>query len=968
MIGFFLKRPVTLFSVYAIIAVLGIASLKKIPIELLPDVEYPGISITISWEGASPEAVEKNITIPVEEIAEKLPGIRHVESISERGYSRVNIEFGTNTDMDYVKVLLTGMLSMIDLPEGSSSPNIVENVPEEFKRGVPFVISVSGPYSIDKISEVAERIGEKLSRVKGVKKARVYGGVKRVLNIRVKNPLYTPYKIYSTLKKSDLPAGKVEMNGRLLSIEIKTSFSPDKFFVDGIPIKKIADVWWDYRSPEILSRVNGEPEITINIEKRKDAGLLDTSRNLRREIKKLNLPEGMNVKLTHDDAEEIRKAIVQVLLLGIIGMFGVSIIFVITMRGLYPASVFFLTMVFSSLLDIILMFFSGLSLNILTLSGIMLGFGLVVDNSIIVMENILRLKEEKIEEPEKKGAGLVLLPVLASTLTTISVFLPFLFFQESSRVYYVPFALSSSYTLLSSVFVSFTLTPFLSKRIKPTFTYRPSGYMRILKGFIRRPLVPLIIWIILTGTGIYVFTNFVYKGEVWGFQEKNRLYVYIKLPSGSRRIETVSVAEKFEEEIKKSRVRCNFYTRIYPRYSFIEVDLENGGNGGFELKEKLENLAVRFANCRIVIYGLGPFFFTGSSGRTGLPELTIKGYDYYKLKQVAKRVEKKLYENPRIRNVDINFSWYGKQKEYVLMPGDMMPLYGISPYRGAEMLRENIKFLYPYRGRMELVHIFRDTLQTIEQLLSRVVSEGIQAGDIIDVKVDTTPGRIKRYDQEYTRDIAYEFRGPFKMAYEYKKAFLKAVELPEGFSISSYSFIPQQGILKKKEIVITILLALFLLMLILSSLYESYGKPLLILAILPITFAGVSYLYSISGINFETGAFVGLILLLGIAVNDGIVLIDHLSKGKRTLDDVVLRSGHRFRPIIITTLTTLAGFLPFTIIKTELPILSRLTLTCLGGLIFSTTGTLFILPGLYYLFLVVLKKNVKKNPGSVINK
>jgi len=249
------------------------------------------------------------------------------------------------------------------------------------------------------------------------------------------------------------------------------------------------------------------------------------------------------------------------------------------------------------------------------------------------------------------------------------------------------------------------------------------------------------------------------------------------------------------------------------------------------------------------------------------------------------------------------------------------------------------------------LRIFRDTLLSASEILNLPIRKGIRLNNIAKVYQRLSPGEIKRKNQEYEKIISYEYKGPVKMANNFKKAFVNATQMPEGFSLQAYTgFSEEDEGIGKKEIIITISLALFLSMAILSSLYESYTKPLLILFVIPVSFFGVSLIYCTTGINFDTSAFVGLILLTGIAVNDGIVLIDHLSRGrKQNIEDIIERTGHRFRPIIITTLTTLAGLLPFVFVKGNLEIFSKLSLSCIGGLMFSTLGSLTVLPIVYFI-------------------
>jgi len=964
MIGFFLKRRISLFSIYAIIFVLGITSLVNLPIELYPEVETPKLKITVYWNGISPETMEKEITRKIESAAFTMKGIKDVNSYSRRSQSEVTVEFERGIDLNYQEVLLKESLSLIDFPNGCSPPQIEQESPEEFESTkVPFIISVYGPYSIGRMGEIAEDIKGKLERTKGVKRVKLYGGERSFLNIKIIHPEITIFDIIEELSKKNLSGGEIESEGKKITITFDYAISPvdlENIIIKGQPLKEIAECSFVQTFPSYATRINGNPRITLNVEKREDAGLLEVSRRLRDNLKKSAFPPEVEVEFTEDEANEIRKAMKWIGLLGIISIIGVSLALFSTTRNKFSILIFFLTILFSSLLTIILLYFTKLSLNILTLSGIALGFGLVVDNSIIVMENILRLKEDRIIKAEEKGASKVFLPVIAATLTTISVYIPFLFLQENSRMYYIPFALSSTYTLLSSIFVSFTLTPFLTKKLQPKFSYKPQLYKNILRKLLNYKYLVLSFSLLLIGSGIYIFNNYVYKGELWGFNRPNSIYIGIRPPEGSNREEIIRIIERFEEEIKKDKEHEKFYTTISQQYSSIRINFSKITNEAYLLKEKLINIATDFANCRIYIIGLdGEPFFTGG-GIGVIPELSLRGYNYYHLIIAAEKIKNKLEQNPRIKNVDMNFSWYGHQKEYVITPNNLISLYGLTPAEALGELIQDVSFPFLLGNEMINLRIFRDTLLSASEILNLPVRKGIQLNNIAEVYHRVSPGEIKRKNQEYEKVISYEYRGPYKMANNFKKTFVNATHMPEGFSLQEYSFSEEEEGIGKKEIIITVCLALFLLMAILSSLYESYLKPLLILLVIPISFFGVSLIYFTTGINFDTSAFVGLILLTGIAVNDGIVLIDHLSRGKKQdIEDIIERAGHRFRPIIITTLTTLAGLLPFVFVKGDLEIFSKLSLSCIGGLVFSTLGSLAVLPIAY--FILFGKRNEKQN-------
>ncbi|MBN1150847.1 efflux RND transporter permease subunit [candidate division WOR-3 bacterium] len=953
MIEFFVKRPVTLFSVYAVISVLGIISLVNLPVELYPDTEYPTMSVSVNWQDASPELVEREITRKIESEVFRLQGVRNVSSRSSRGQSTIEIEFEGSVDVTYQKVLLTEALSGIEFPIDARAPEITERSPDEFESGYPVVLSVSGPYDLVEMGEKAREIEEKLERVDGVKNILVYGDPEKEIRVEIFDPRFSPFAVLSEFMKEDFSAGRIKEGGASIPLVVEEQKYPEMMFIYGRDLTKIALVRYGISDPYYLSRVNGNPVITLNIEKRNDIGLLEFSRNIRKAVEDLEVNGEVTVEFERDEADDIRENLKKIAILGIIALVGVSLSFIFTMKDFYSVFLFFLTIAFSTLLTFVCIYFSRLSLNVFTLSGIALGFGMVVDNSIIVLENILRHKEEGNENPVTAGAKEVFLPVIASTFTTIVVFVPFLFFQGTSRQLYVPFALSASFSLLSSIFVAFTLVPILSGRIKPKTAYRPKLYLRTLKGMfkLRWIIMPLAILLILAGA--WIFKENVRKGQPFRYGEEDRLYVRIFLPSGSDKSEVLKIAGDFEEEILEETGYEKLFTIILNNIILLEIDYEEPCQPAYALKEKLQRFAVNFANCRIVIIGMGDPFFTGGGGGGGFPQFSLKGYDYYRLNEYAEMVKQKLLQNPRIENVDLNVSFYGRgaQKEFIVSPNRAMPMQGFNPASVANALRKKVtSYLVTDEDRFVL-NIFTDSILRKEDLLSLRVQAGFELRDLCSLSEVTYPPHIERENQQYTKMIAYDYQGPYKQAEGFRQAFMSSVHLPEGFELGDVEFYMEEEGLKKKEIIIAIALSIFLLLAVLSSLYESLKKPLLILIVLPISFFGVALVYWLFKKEFDASAFVGLILLLGIAVNDGIVLIDHLTRGKKQdAQEIITRCGHRFRPIVITTLTTLLGLIPFVFSKQDIYVLSKLSISCTGGLVFSTLGSLFILPVFYYTF------------------
>ena len=952
MIKWFIDRPVSLFCVYSIIFLLGIISVLKIPVEYYPDVTYPVINITFYLSNASPETMERYVTQKVKGAVYKLDGIKSVKTYSYRGGCSIEATFERGTDMTYQRILLSETVGKLKLPKRISKPYVSEIIPNEIDKGHNYILYLSGPYSRKELGKYAEKLRAELSKVYGIRSIELGGILKPMLRIKLKSDEYSPSLISSKLMQNKFVAGMVNVSGRNMTVMCKRYNNIGDILIDGIPLKKIANIHMIYKEPDVINKINGKPQITINIDKQKGYNILELDKKIKRVISGFDLKKGMKIKIARDDADNIKKTIRNILLLGIIGILGVAIILFLFFRKYYIVFIFFLSILFSVLLTFSLFYFSKLSINALTMAGLALGFGMLVDNSIIVLENVMRMKENKIQNPELNGAKDVSLAIIASTLTTISVYVPFLYFQNSLRIYYKQFALSSAFALLSSIFVSLTLIPSLSRNITSAAEKNSLMFKAVLKRIIKFKWVVLAFFLLLFAASVYIFNYFVVKGNVLFFQSRNEIYVGIELPQGAQSKNLNSIVSEFEKIIGTDNDVKAFYTTIYKNNANIDIVFKKGNKSNFyNLKSYLENLSANYSNLRILILGAGEPFFISSGGDKSVAQMTLSGYNYFQLEEISQKIARELGENGRVQDVDYNFSWYSKQKEYILARRKDSPV--SSSIKNYDIVEKIIPKRIIYKNvnnKVLPIEIYTDSILSVKSLLDKRINENFYIREMANLSIKDIPFEIQSKNHEYRMNIGYTFRGPYQMAEDFKLSFLKSVNLPAGFKLEDYKWHEEKVGLSKKTILISIILSLFLLIAILSSLYESVGKSFIIILILPFSFIGIVLVYYLTKTSFDSSAFVGVILFSGIAVNDGIVLIDHLSKGKKqNLDEIAERSSHRVRPVIITSLTTIIALIPFLFLKSQGIMFSKLSLSTIGGLTFSTIGSLILIPIVYYM-------------------
>ncbi|MDW3229665.1 MAG: efflux RND transporter permease subunit, partial [Acidobacteriota bacterium] len=481
---FFVERPVATLMIYLALLALGFYSLFNISLELAPQEEFPQVDILATWSGASPEVMQTQVTSILEEAVLSVKGIRKITSTSEIGTSRLTIEFDPKINLEFANLALREAIgrSLTDLPYGVR-PVIEPYVPEDFQVRPFLTYTISGNYPLQTLRElVKDKLEIGLGAVNGVSQVEVTGGSD--LNIRVtlnetklRDLSIHPFMVATAINQ----ALEVYPSARVLKGQeeylLRVAWSP-KDLTDlkeiiishqgGLPIKlkDVADVRMEYAEISHLNRINGQPTIMLQVLKEKGKNTLKVAKEVKQrlEVVKKNLPQDLIFRVVDDESEEITKNLNQLYLLAVIIIALIFILIFIIIRKFTPSLLILSSVLFSAVISFVFIYLFKISLNMLTLGAMALGFGMFVDNSIVVFENILRLRESGVEPKEAaiQGSWQMITPVLASTLTTISVFFCFPFFQGRLRIYYLPLGIVMALALTTSLLVSFSLIPALS--------------------------------------------------------------------------------------------------------------------------------------------------------------------------------------------------------------------------------------------------------------------------------------------------------------------------------------------------------------------------------------------------------------------------------------------------------------------------------------------------------------------------
>ncbi|HEU4631730.1 MAG TPA: efflux RND transporter permease subunit [Gemmatimonadaceae bacterium] len=1042
MIRFAIRRPIAVSMLYLAAALLGVAAWRNIPIELLPDTSFPQLTVEASWQGASPETMEAFVTSPLEAAIQQVRGVEKVTSTSAeeqgQGTTTIEVEFARGTDMNFARMDMLERFAAIEdeLPPGVV-PAIGDYVPDEFReQRMPFLrYTITGPFTTEALRRYAdEKIAPDLRQVGGVADVRVFGGRARVLEIRLDEAALaahglTPMAVRSAVSALEFvtEAGTVSDGPILRSLAIRQrAGSADDIrdavlVADGGHVVRVRDVGTvhdTYEDPRSYYRIDGRPAVVFQVMKAVGVNTVAVADSVKAHVADLerSLLPGMRLILDGDESRDIRLQLTDLRsrsVLSALVIFAVLLVFLGSFRSVVIVCA---TIGFSVLIALNLMYFAGYSLNVLTLMGLAMGFGIMADTAIVVLENIYRRWRggEPAAVAAEEGAREVELAVVAGVATSLVVFVPFVYLQGELRLYYVPLAVVTALTQAASLLVAFTFIPAVGARLLkgsdqrsaasdqrnglgPASSGSPEGvtltadraslsarpfyvraYEHVVRGTLRFPWTTVLVATVLVGGSYYLFDKYVARGLVWGGSWGDRrsvLSIQIRQPRGEELARTDEIVRYFEQKLAPLPYVERFTSNVFPQSAQIVVtfpDSVERTDIPVALKEELTAESFGFGGAEVRVTGYGPSFYGGGSSP---PNYTIKilGYNYETVREIADGLAARLTRtSSRIRDVDVNASGgYTRDKatEIALtIDRDRLAMHDLTMRdvvnqvraavrgasgRGLGTLRiagEERDFVVKLEGYETF-----DVLALQELLLPTRSGTGVRLGDIATVAERETLGRVVREDQQYQRNVAYEFRGPAKLGNSVRDAVVAATELPDGYSIEAtqaWSFSDED----QRQLYGVLTLSLVLVFMVCAALFESVRQPVCVLLTVPMALIGVFGIFYLTRASFTREAVIGVIMMGGIVVNNSILLVDRVNQLRRErgvplVEALVQGSLQRVRPILMTSVSTVLGLLPLVLFSeyADQNIWNALGYALIGGLTSSTVLVLTVTPAIYLL-------------------
>jgi HAE1 family hydrophobic/amphiphilic exporter-1 len=1038
-----LKRPIAVSMIFLAMGLLGFLSWQRLPLELMPNLNYPQLTVITNCENVGPLEMESLVTKTVESALGTVSHTRQINSISREGISLVTLDFDWGTNMNYASLDVREKLDQIKdlLPKEATTPTIIRYDPNSLPV---MTLAVKGEKLgfEDLQNLVSDVVKRKLERVPGVASARLSGGQEREIRVAVRPGQLVAHKVPisslgDAIKDANLnfPGGKIVQHNQELRLRVVGEFKrPEDVSKVGLPrrldrqpgspafIREVATVQDTFKEDQSLARLNGKPSLILAIFKMADANTVQVVDQVKARVKELNQEyQGrLQIQVAQDQGRFIQQAVSQLeeaALLGGLLSFGVLFAFLASL----PSAMIIMTAIPISILTTFsLMYLAGISLNMMSLGGLALGVGMLVDNGVVVLENIRRHQEsgEAVSSVAiVQGADEVKMAVTASTLAHIVVFVPVIFVKGMAGQFLYQVGLTISFSLLISLGVALVLNPMLvSLKLPwlPTVRTRPElrgrwalilkerldqVYTRVLAGAMERRRLVLMAAFVLTALGVGILM--LLGRELLPSLDQREFLLRVSNPP-STTFETISGRLQSIEGLLLAHpgVQTVITQLGYnPKEQYEKVMEEKEPRVG-TLTVTLRPVKEYAPAAAAVVKELRPkidkipevrveYIFPQSIGlwlsqKPQLPELfTIQGPDLNILEKLSQEALARIKDVRGLTDLETSLRKEANESRVVL-DRERAAAFGLSVKEIGDALKTCIKgdvstqFRQADRDidiRVQLADAREQTLPDLQRV--SIYSKQLRAEIPLQAvaRIESGPGlmEIKRRNQE--RMVAIHGNAAGRSLGDCQEDIHRALRplvLPGGYTLMESGEAVEMGH-SFASLFWALLLSVLLVYMILAGQFESLVHPLIILFAVPFSLVGVALTLGITGWGISLGVFFGAIMLGGIVVNNSILLIDFTNtlrrRGYGLTEAVIQGSRARLRPIIMTTLTTSLGILPLALTRGEgAELRVPLALTVLGGLITSTFLTLVLVPLLYLwiedtLRKLGLKRSSETNPG-----
>ncbi|MBR7554142.1 efflux RND transporter permease subunit [Allobacillus sp. GCM10007491] len=1000
-----IKRPVGVIMIILAILALGFISFRNLSVDLFPEIDLPIAVVATSYDGAAPQEVEELVTKPIESSVSTIEGIEQVQAQSQPGSSLVMMMFSMDTNLDNALLNVRESVDSVSgfLPEGANSPSVLRFDPAQ----MPVMwIGLTGSDKAE-LQRVAENdIQPLFERQAGVGSVQIEGGESEEIQVQLDQQKLTQYGLNSQQvmqavqnANQSMSAGVIERGNQELQLRIPGEYesideiretqiqTPQQTF---IRLDDIATVERATVESNGLSMVSGEEAVVLSILKQTDANTVSVSDEIQAAIKKAekDLPEGIEAQIVFDNAEFIRMSInsvVQNLLLG--AAFAVLIL-LLFLKSFRATLVIGLSIPIAVISTFTLMYFTGETVNILTMGGLALGIGMMVDSAIVILEHIVTYRERgySMKEAARLGASEIAPAVIASTTTTLVVFLPIIFVEGIASEIFAPLALTVAFALIASLIASITLIPMLSSKLLSKAMQNTGRrywfdrlmdkviavYQKMLRGVLRFRKTSILGTLVLIVATLFLIPQL--GAAFIPEADQGQIEISVETPTGT----TLSTTREVVDEVNKIIDKDS--ELVESNYLSVGSEGQGGPMGGGsnvgsymiqlipsgERDETTEDVMKRWndqvedipgAEINVAVMGAGI--------SAGNPiQIQMTGPDFDTLKRLADETVAEISEVEGVHNAGTSAD-EGRPEMQINIDRNNAAELGMTydQVMGQVSMQLNGRVATQFRteGQELDVRVMtpeeqRSTIEDVENILIQTPTGAmVSLSSIASIDQEIGPASLTRQNQQRTITVSSEIldRDLASVTSDVESK-LANMHLPEGYD---YSIGGEAEDMAEAfgDLALALVFSIFLVYAVMAVQFENFLHPFVIMFALPTTIVGVILGLFVTGLPFSIPAFIGVIMLAGIVVNNAIVLVDYINilreKGQERFSAIMDAGASRLRPILMTSLTTILGMIPLSLGLGEGGEAQQpLAVVIIFGLLVSMFFTLLLIPIVYTFF------------------
>jgi len=1008
-----INRPVLVTMAIMVFIVFGVLAYFSLPINLMPDLKLPYVVVQTVYSGAGPREIESQVTEPIEEAVATVSQIDFIQSYSMENVSLVMVAFKLGKNIDVANQEVKDKVDAVirNLPDGTDRPIVLKMDITAF----PIMdLVLSGNISPKDLYELADgEVKDRLSQIPGVARVSLIGGAKRQIDVRLTDKVVFENKISLSQLSGilaagnlDMPAGNFSQGTQEYSVRLKGEFQdverikntdiPTAFGVKKLSqIARVEDATEEVRSKAIYFNVpenlKDDNIVRLSITNASDGNVVTIAEEITKQIPALNkeLPEGVKLEIMRDDSVFTKDTINSTLQNILLGILFTGLILFIFLHDFRSTLIVAISMPYCIISTFVFMQIFGYSFNIMTMMGLSTSIGILVSNSVVVLENIFRHKDmgNTRKQASQIGTNEIGTAVLASTLTNIVVFLPIATMTSMVGRFFKEFAVTVTIATLFSLLTAFTITPMLASKIIPkekrvskwgkkfdnVFDKFGNIYAKFLSYTLRskKTSVSILLFTLLAlliSCGLAFFVGI----EMIPPVDQRNLSISVEMPQGTNLEETAKTMDLIQNRVAKHKEVVHILTNLGSG-GFIDtgtnlassdiklVDRKERKYSANQLVDILTKELADIPNAKIKV--AGSTMGMGGGGNSAV-QFMLEGQDNARLEQIKNEVVKSIENIPGLINLDTS-SRYGRYELTLYPKRDKLAAAGATVYDLALALRANVEGLVStqyresgnqYDIKISLEDEVVDSPDKIKNLSVVVMGKSYLVSQLADVEFATGVNRLTHYDRYKTIMVTGDIASGYHLSdiTSQIEERMNKINFPTGYR---FEWGGQAKMMNETivDMVRTFILAVILTYMLLAAILESFAQPILILATVPLALIGVILSLLITGYTFNIVSMMAIIMLVGIVVNNAILLMDYVNIKRRdgySVHDALMEAGKmKLKPIVMSTLAIIVGMLPMAIGigSTGAEMTRPMGIVSIGGLIVSTFLTLIIIPAFYFL-------------------